>query len=315
MKLVITIDTEEDNWGEYSSGGHRLENIGRIPRLQEVFDAYRARPTYLVTYPVATDEKSIALLGEISRTGRCEIGMHCHPWNTPPFEEELNEKNSMLCNLPRDLQFRKLYVLHRTIRQNFGVNPVSFRSGRWGYDKGVEENLCALGYQVDSSITPYIDWTDEYGPDFSEVPPQPFRSRPGDSSCSGLLEVPATIGYLQQNFTQCNAVHKLLSTRPINRLRLVGILYRLNLLNKVWLSPEQSDSGQMIALAARMIKQKSAIINLFFHSTALKAGLTEYVRTGADEERFLQQIASFLEFTSNAGIESVTLSQAATLVD
>jgi hypothetical protein len=319
MKLIITIDTEEDNWGQYAPRGHTLGNIEKIPHLQDIFDSFHAKPTYLVTYPVATDETSISLLREIEKSGRCEIGMHCHPWNTPPFEEDLNEGNSMLCNLPHDLQHKKLSILHNTIRKNFGIDPVSFRSGRWGYDQRVAENLFDLGYKVDTSITPYIDWTNYSGRDFSSVPPQPFRfSRENafaETAAGQLLEVPATIGYLQRNFARCNKIHKFLSRKPINRLRIIGILHRLHLLNKVWLSPEQSDSKQMIKLTNCLIKKKYKIINLFFHSTALKAGLTDYVRTVSDEKRFIQQIEEFLAFTNRVGVESVRLSDAYSLIE
>src|ERR671922_839019 len=99
IRLFITIDTEEDEWGEYQSSGHHVENVKQLSRLQEIFDHYGAVPTYLVTYPVVKNGHARELLGNILSRNRCEIGTHCHPWNTPPFEEELNKRNSMLCNL------------------------------------------------------------------------------------------------------------------------------------------------------------------------------------------------------------------------
>ena len=309
MKLVITIDTEEDNWGKFISTGQTLENIKNIPRLQELFDDLNVKPTYLITYPVATDDKSIALLRDIEKTGRCEIGTHCHPWNTPPFEEELSEKNSMLCNLTSDQQFKKLDVLHNTIIRNFDVTPVSFRSGRWGYDPVVAHNLLRLGYKVDTSITSYVNWQNYFGPDFSDVPPHAYRSgNEGERSFGdGLLELPATIAYLQQNFERCNRLFKILGRKPLSRLRLIGILDRLNLLNKVWLSPEMSEAGEMIRLVRCLMKKKYQTINMFFHSTTLKAGLNDYVRSLDDERRFLMRIKEFLTFTRDEGIESVKL--------
>lgn len=40
MKLVVTIDTEEDTWGKYLPDGYTLENIRRIPALQDLFDEF-----------------------------------------------------------------------------------------------------------------------------------------------------------------------------------------------------------------------------------------------------------------------------------
>jgi hypothetical protein len=318
MKLIITIDTEEDNWGQFVSHGHTLENIGRIPYLQEMFDTYNVKPTYLITYPVAIDNKCIAYLGAIEKTGRCEIGMHCHPWNTPPFEEKLSYKNSMLCNLPGDLQFKKMNFLHNSIIKNFDIRPVSFRSGRWGSNQSVEENLRRLGYKVDTSITSYVNWQGYYGPDFTNISPQPFwifHEKSLEKASDGrLLEVPATVAYLQRNFEWSNALSKFLHRRLISRLRLIGILDQLHLLNKVWLSPEVSDSSQMIKLTRSLMKKDYKIINMFFHSTTLKAGLNDYVRTESDEKRFLRRIKEFLTFTRDSGIESITLSETVNLL-
>lgn len=312
MKLVITIDTEEDNWGDYSSAGQTLQNIDRIPYLQELFDAFNVKPTYLITYPVATDDKCVGMLGDIEKSGRCEIGMHCHPWNTPPFEEELNANNSMLSNLPRDLQYRKMSILHDTIATNFGIVPVSFRSGRWGYNKDVAENLFRLGYKVDTSITPYINWSAYCGPDFSTISPRHFRFFTDDifrdADGGSLLEVPATIAFLQRNSALCGYIDSILRRKPLSHLRLIGLLDRLGLLNKVWLSPEESDSSQMIKVAECLKKKDHKVINMFFHSTTLKAGLNQFVRTENDEKQFIRRIQDFLVFARESGIESIKLS-------
>lgn len=318
MKLIITIDTEEDNWGHYCSTGQTLTNIDRIPQLQSLFDTYNIKPTYLITYPVATDDKSIKLFVEIEKSGRCEIGTHCHPWNTPPFDEELNERNSMLCNLHPDLQYDKIHHLHNTIITNLGVEPTSFRSGRWGYNQGVAESLLKLGYKVDSSITSYIDWRDYHGSDFSDVSPRPFRFSCKnifkETTDGDLIEMPATIGYLQKNFETRNLWMKKLKKEPFKYLRIIGILHKMHLLNKVWLSPEMSDSKQMIKLAKCLMKRDHKVINMFFHSTTLKAGLTHFVKTKNDELEFIRRIRDFLAFAKDSGIESIKLSETANLL-
>jgi len=311
-KLVITIDTEEDNWGMYHPTGHSVENLGKIPFLQDLFDEFRMAPTYLITYPVATDDGSVAMLKCILDAGRCEIGMHCHPWNTPPFEEELNETNSMLCNLPLDLQYEKMKELHDVIKRNFHVEPKTFRAGRWGYDRGVAQNLQKLGYRVDTSVMPFTDWSSQQGPDFSRVFPRPFKYLSDDfrqeATDGCLIEVPATVGYLQNNFDLCNRMWELAGRGRLRNLRLRSILGRLNLLNKVYLSPEASDSRNMINLAEVMMKQGCGIMNLFFHSTSLKAGLSPFVKTEDEEKRFLGRIRNFLAFARSAGIEGIKLS-------
>ena len=39
MKLIVTIDTEEDNWTAYSATDNPVENIGKNMPLQELFNS------------------------------------------------------------------------------------------------------------------------------------------------------------------------------------------------------------------------------------------------------------------------------------
>lgn len=313
MKLVITIDTEEDNWGNYDPREFSLQNIDRLSDLQSVFDEYSVRPTYLITYPVATANRSVEILSGLLRGGRCEIGAHCHPWNTPPYEEELNERNSMLCNLPPQLQYEKLESLHNSIKQNFGIEAASFRAGRWGFSEDVGKSLALLGYKVDTSVTPYTDWRIYSGVNYSHDSPRPYKlTWEHTSRMQGtldLIELPASVGYLQSSFAVCNRFDQLLRKKPVDKLRLLGLLHKLGLLNRVGLSPELADSKNMIRLAKRLMKNNYPIINMFFHSPSLQSGLTPFVKTADEEKQFVQTIREFLKYVNEFGIESITLSE------
>jgi hypothetical protein len=315
MKLVVTIDTEEDNWGSYDTKDCTVRNIEAIPTLQQMFDEFNIWPTYLVSYPVAASEKAVSILRRILEAGRCEVGSHCHPWNTPPFEEEVGEKNSMLCNLTGELQFRKIRSLHETIVKNFGVVPSSFRAGRWGYNRATAEALEKLGYGVDSSILSLTDWTAYHGPDYSNVFPDAYYFSASNDilaphPAGGMLELPATVGFVQSHFGRSNALFNFLRKRPFNRLRLLSILERLGLLNRVALSPELSSDREMIALTKRLLQKRFPLINLFFHSPTLCPGLSPFVKTEADQREFMARLRRFLVFAKEAGIESIRLSDA-----
>ena len=313
MDLIVTIDTEEDNWGRYSATDNPVENIGKVIRLQSMFDMFGVKPTYLISYPVATNPRSVEILKEILEDGKCEIGMHCHPWNTPPFEEEINARNSMLCNLPEPLVQQKLRVLHEAICENFGVTPVSFRAGRWGFNSAVARTLNQLSYRVDTSVSPFSDWGQYHGPNFSGFQLQPYRFNPEDIATPRgngvLLEIPATVGFLQNNFERCQRWTRLFEADFGKKLRLKGILSRLKLLNKVWLSPELAEASDMIQLALRIKKKHYPCLNMSFHSTSLLAGLSPFVGCKADEEGFLLKIERFLIYAAKANLKSKTLAQ------
>jgi hypothetical protein len=318
MKLIITIDTEEDNWGDFTATNYSLRNVDQIPRLQGMFDEFGVKPTYLITYPVATNEQTISVLKPIVANGRCEIGAHCHPWNTPPFEEERHARNSMLSNLSDELQFRKIKGLHLAIEEHFDLSPTSFRAGRWAFNGSVAQSLVQLGYEVDTSISPFVSWASDHGPDYSDASPLPFRCdsenifhaiRDGE-----LLEVPATVGFLQKDFETCRRLLKITRNGLMKKLHVRGILYKLRLLNRVWLSPELSNSHLMIDLTRVMMRKKISLINMSFHSSSLRAGLGPFVRNKDDEISFLERIKDYLTFTKAEGIESITLSEATGVV-
>lgn len=313
MNLVVTVDTEEDDWSNDRSTGSQVSNISKIPKFQSLCDKYAVRPTYLLTYPITQRPECVRVLKTIVSRGACEIGVHCHPWNTPPYEEELTKHNSMLCNLPSELQFRKLDMLDRAIQAQFGMKPVSFRAGRWGYSAQVAQHLEKLGYKVDTSVTPYVNWAYADGPDFTDFPVRPYWFHPSNimrKQVSGpILEVPATIGLLGWSSPCGEKVWKALCREDMDFLKGTGILAALGITQKVWLSPEQVDGETMIKLIEQLRARGQTSFNVVLHSSSLKAGLTPFVRTASEEARFYRRLETVFEYTHTNGIHPITLSE------
>jgi hypothetical protein len=313
MKLIITIDTEEDNWTSWCAANNPVGNIEQIIPLQKLFDRYGARPTYLVSYPVASNPRSVQILKRILEEGKCEIGMHCHPWNTPPVKdrEEIGEQDTMLCNIPADLVYEKLSHLDDTIYRNFGVKAQSFRAGRWGFGPAVARALCRLDYRFDTSVTPYVNWEDDKGPDFSGFGLESFKFTAqgiAEKSENGfLVEIPVTIGVLHRSIHNLQIWIKTLRKALAQRVKFNGILKKLTFMNTVWLSPELTEPGDMILLANRMKKNNASFLNLTFHSVSLQKGLSPFVKTKEDEVRFMESIECFLRFAYEAGWQGITL--------
>jgi hypothetical protein len=313
MKLIITVDTEEDNWTSWSATDNSVENIEQIIPLQKLFDRYGAKPTYLISYPVANNPRSVQILRRILEEGRCEIGMHCHPWNTPPVKaaQEIGEQDTMLCNIPADLVYDKLSHLDDAIYKNFRIKAQSFRAGRWGFGPSVARALCRLDYRFDTSVTPYVNWERYKGPDFSGFGPESFRfTAQGieEKSESGfLVEIPVTIGVHHCSIHHLQKWIKTLRKTLARRARFYGIWKRLTFMNTVWLSPELTGPGDMIRLANRMKKKNASFLNFTFHSVSLQKGLGPFVKTKEEESRFLQNIECFLRFACDAGWQRITL--------
>lgn len=314
MKFIVTIDTEEDDWNGGQSIGSPVTNVARVPDFQALCDRYEIRPTYLLTYPITQDSAAARLFRGLCMQGTCEIGVHCHPWNTPPFEEELTQANSMLCNLPADLQFKKIETLDRAVHEAVGVKPLSFRAGRWAYSAQIAQHLITLGYKVDTSVTPYMNWAHLYGPDFWEYPLHPHwiqlpNTQPPITNGT-LLEIPATIGVLGWSSPLAEKIWKRISNGNLAVFKGAGLLAALGIMRKVWFSPEIVDGPTMISLITQLRRQGHHCFNMVFHSSSLKAGLTPFVQTPEEESRLLQRMEEVFRYVRSEGIRPVTLAEA-----
>lgn len=312
VKVAITIDTEEDLWGEYTPAPCPVENIDSIPLVQDIFDRYDAIPTYLVNYPVMIDDRASRLLQGIMEKGRCELGTHCHPWNTPPYGNNASEKATMLCNLEEDSVKRKIENLHEAFVARFGMTPVSFRAGRWGFGPAVARSIQDLGYRVDSSVTPLVDWSVYGGPDFFGAPRCPYRLSPASilepTEDGSLLEAPPTTGFFQKNAELCGKVFRyIMKGNLTRRLKGIGLLERSRVINLRWLSPELSSGEDILLLAERLVRHGTSFLNMCFHSTSLLPGKSPFVRDGKDLRRFLLNIRMFLQYARDAGWKFIAL--------
>lgn len=259
--LLVTIDTEEDNWGcmqqQYS-----VENIQSIPKVQNIFDSFGIRPIYLCNTTVVVDPVSIKILKAIFKQGKCDIGTHLHPWNSPPIKENLSEFNSHLKNLPGELIKAKLDNLTKRIIEEFGIQPVIFRAGRWGLGENVVNALVELGYNIDTSVTPFTSW-ESYGKgtDFSSSPFKPYITHLDHGIAkvaareSNILEVPVSIGFNRIPFPFWFSVYDIIGKSPLRKLRLIGLLDRSRLLQKIWLSPEFNNATEMLSLSNQLLNQ------------------------------------------------------------
>jgi hypothetical protein len=313
--LFITIDTEEDLWGEYRSEKNPVMNVAQLPGLQQLFDQYGAIPTYLVNWAVVSDDAACSTVRHIANQGRCEIGMHCHPWNTPPFKEKVGAYNSMLCNLSPELVRDKLSNLHALISSRLATRSVTFRAGRWGFSEDIARSIVELGYTVDTSVSPTVNWSQDHGPDFTGALVRPYRLDPsdiyGEKPDGDLLEVPPTIGFWQKNHFRQLARQERLSKGLSKQLHVLGILDRMHLLNNRWLSPEQSPGSDMIKLAKSTVREGIDVLNMFFHSNSLLPGATPFARDVAERDRLLDRIRVFLAFAVENGYKFAPLSRAA----
>ena len=317
--LALTIDVEEDMPGWKIAQPLTARNVAALPRLEELCTRLGVRPTYLCTHPVVTLPEPAAVLRELVRHGECELGTHLHPWTTPPYGEvpgragDERQHAYYLSELPAERFRAKLEVLHAAVGELSRQAPRSFRAGRFGLGPAALHELVALGYQVDTSVTPLAEHTADGGPDFRAAPEHPYRPARDDVCAHGdlpILEVPVSIGLTRRLPRSLRRAYVHLP----RALRLRGLLSRdhLGWLDFAWLYPVRFELPEMTAVARTLVADGAPILNVFLHSSELFPGVSGRVHTSTDVEGVFARLAGLLSFCrSELGAEPVTLSAAA----
>ena len=294
LRCLVVVDAEEEfDWSrDFSRQNVGVTSMRSIGRVQALFDRVGITPVYVVDYPVVSQPDGYQPLKEIHAAGRCLIGAHLHPWVNPPFAEAVNRRNSFPGNLERGLEAAKLRVLGQEIGERFGVEPTIYKAGRYGVGPHTAEILEEQGYQVDVSVCPHVDFSAEGGPDFRAFTPHPYwfgrRRR--------LLELPMTVGFAGALSRWGWALHGATSHPRAARLHLGGVLARLRLMEKLWLSPEGYDTGLHRRLVRAQVRNRLTTFTFAFHSPSVVPGHTPYVQTERDLDEFLARCRAFFEF-------------------
>lgn len=308
-ELLVTVDTEEEfDWTRpFGRGNVATGSIAAQVRAHEIYDRLGVVPTYVVDYPVASDPAAVELLAGLKAQGKAEIGAHLHPWVNPPNEEAVTTRNSYHCNLPPELERRKIEALTDRIERSFGERPSVFKAGRHGFGDNTRQALVDLGYKVDCSFVPFTSFAADGGPDFQRVPDQPFWL----DAVGGLLEIPTTAGFIGRAAKAGERAPWLFNHSKAARLRLPGLLGRSGLAARSRLTPEGVSAREQCALLASLVRRGRTSFNLVYHSPSLAPGHTPYVRTAGDLKEFLAAIEQVLtyfrdelggRFTTHSGV-------------
>lgn len=296
MHLLVGIDTEGDNqWDAAARADQRFENLHALPRLHALFARHGVRPTYVITYPVATDARSAEVLRGLQAGGDCEIGAHHHAWETPPCTAEDVRRHPYASNLPLQQFDDQLARLTDAIEGAVGQRPISYRSGRFGFSGAHVAALERLGYRVESSVAPLFYEAHKNGPDFVEAPLRPYflaydsATKPGTSA---VLEVPCSAGLNRKLPRRLQYLYAR-APRPYTTRR---VLKKLGVARVRWLRPSYSSLDDMTSLAADLAEAKEPVLNLLFHSSEAIVGGSPYNRTESELAAFCDRLERFFEY-------------------
>jgi hypothetical protein len=300
--LCVSIDCECDKGPAWRtrrplqfSGIH--DGVGH--RLQPLFADFGAKPTYLLSPELLRDERCVEFLASLRD---CELGTHLHGELAEPASFEPAITAVVQRDYPPPLERAKLEWLSIAFRSAFGRNAESFRAGRFGIGPATLGILEDLGYTVDSSVTPFVDWSHvSPGLGFRSAPVQPYRpdsAEPAREGNSSVLEVPVTI-----------------RPHPLARVPFLG-----KRLEARWLRPTRNEAHELVAIAcdaiedARRDGRRTVVLNAMFHNVEVVAGASPYATTEAAARLILARLADLLRFARGERVSFVALSDVPEIV-
>jgi hypothetical protein len=319
MDLLLTIDTEADNQWDHGIP-LTTSNVAYWPPFMDLCVRHGVRPTFLVTSEILEDDAAARLLAGWCAAGRAEVGAHLHPWTTPPFDDtpglsHNDSAHAFPCDLSETLLRSKLTVLTEQIADRVGVQPTSFRAGRFGINTTCARALADLGYIVDSSVTPLVSWRGTLGlpghggPDFRSHPLTPYLI--AGTGIPGLVEMPLTIMRTPPSFEGRHWQQHVGASRTIRLARrLSHPLHRLP--DPLWMRPfpnVRCRDLEWLWHAAHRRRLENVI--MMFHSSELMPGGSPYRPTRRSVAALLVLLDEFFTFVRASGGSFATLTGAA----
>lgn len=312
--FLITIDTEGDNlWSRPLDV--TTENARFLPRFQQLCESWGLKPTYLVDYDMARSGAFIEFAADAEQRGCAEIGMHLHPWNTPPYDSLTSDDlhyQPYLIEYPSSAIRDKVALMTDLLQTTFGVEMRSHRAGRWAFNEQYAQVLIDQGYSVDCSVTPHVSWASQLGDpagnggvDYRGFPGAAYFvdtadiSRPGRSS---LLEIPMSIrpcrsSIVMQTRRLCG--EEALLSRALDRF----------VPRYTWFRPKRDNLSGMLDVLRWVKHQRGDYVEFMLHSSEFMPGGSPTFVTENDVERLYEDLNVLFEAATSGGFVGATLSE------
>jgi hypothetical protein len=274
-----------------------------MPRFQELCDQYGYKPVYLVNYEMINDVFFVNFAQKTLQAGNCEIGMHLHAWNTPPFYELAGSYHNYglpyLIEYPETIMREKFNFLFKRLTETFNTGIMSHRSGRWAMNQSYFDILIDSGMKIDCSVTPHISWkkskgftAGSAGSDYRTFSEDPFVVKHSLQD-SFLLEIPVTIRVMRtfsitSSRTVLSGLKKLICGKP------------------VWLRPNGNNLGEMLALIKYIRKSRDDYLMFMLHSSEFMPGGSPNFKTAESIELLYSDLKIIFENISE-GFRGITL--------
>ncbi|MEM7690124.1 MAG: polysaccharide deacetylase family protein [Pseudomonadota bacterium] len=307
QRVVLTVDTEEEfDWSApFQRTGHGVEHTKQLARFQTFCEEIGALPVYLVDWPITEAPHAVEVIRDATARGTAELGMQLHPWVNPPFDEEVNARNSFPGNLAPEVEAAKFHALRDRIESVFGRAPMIYRAGRYGVGPQTARLLKDAGIAIDTSVRTLFDYSAQGGPDFSQHPASPYWAHDVEGEEGSVLELPITSAYWGVLRRQGPGLHRLQRHLPT----FFGAFSRFSLLERIALTPEGVTIEEAIRGIDIALDDGLPILVLSLHSPSLAPGHTPYAPDEAGVEAIYDWLRAVYAYLRQRGVENVVLPQ------
>jgi hypothetical protein len=316
FRYCFTIDTEPDNLWEFQPRCS-FESFKKLSGFHSKLTAAGARPTYLTTSEVVESSIGRSALENCLSMGMCEIGAHFHTWTREwPFAVPNLRKPPIMAmghRLGEMIEEQMLTYTCGAISKALGIEPKSYRGGRWSLGHYAPSVLAKCGISVDSTVTPGLSWRDYTdrltdGSDFRDAPMYPhlLNNSSTTNADHSIIELPVGTA----PFPRCaNAV---LRTKSMQRIaRSIGNRIGVRI-GYHWLRPTDTSAEDMRAVMLALKQQGCAVWVFMIHSSEIIP--CNPLPSQRDVQAMIDRCVKGIRIAIELGAQPATLTEAALLV-
>ena len=236
---------------------------------------------------------------------KVELSTHLHAeFIEPQANYNCTNTSQYQSDFSVDIERAKLENLTNLFKDTFGYQPLSFRAGRFGMSKDSLKILQDLGYTVDSSVTPDMQWRNQVSgntANYFGAPYQPYYPSAKDFRKVGdmsILQVPVSLLNPKLMRLPLWLKRGIKLNKPYQHIL---FNYGTNFSKPKWVRPTYADLNIMQDVTKKIISVSNSndvFLCIMFHSNEFEIDMSPYSLTKPAMDKIIDRLDSYLEWVN-----------------